>query len=151
MGSTDDQIPVRTREDDPPEMKERLYRARREGRRRTVIISVVASGIVALFIGRAVEVQVFNEQRQRSITNCEQVQEDRRSIGKNLQRQADGILGSKARGVEPFDLTGTGLEKFEPLLRAQAIQNRARAQTYFDRIENCNKVFPSQSYFGISL
>lgn len=143
---------VKTREGDPPELAERLRRARGEGRRRTVVMSIIASGLVSLVIGNFVERQADNNQVDRSRKNCETNNSDRRDTANSLDEQSDNILGDETtkdgdpnEGVVPFTFEGSGFEKFKPLVVAQARAQRMRSREYFARIENCNATFPKRS------
>jgi hypothetical protein len=149
---------ARPRETDPVVIQQRLNDIIYEGRhrrRRTVIMSVVASSIVALFIGWGNDY----DQRTRSVKNCEAVQLDRRERIGNLrdtahtqQASADFVLGSKARHrpvpnwhKQPFRSYAT----FRPLVTNTAKQARRESRRDFaaamaiqKRLENCEKVFP---------
>ena len=139
-------------DDQNPMYERRLRRAAdRYLRFRTVMISVIVSGIVTLFIQGALERQTFNEQADRSRLNCQFVNDDRRTIGDSLDEQADNILGDHSKldgdpdeNIDPINLKGTSFEEFEPLMRIQARDNRAKSRLYYNRLEDCNKVFPKR-------
>lgn len=126
------------------EERKRLIRAAKQSRKRTVMMSIISSGIIALFIGRAVEVNIYNNGISRGLDNCERVQEDRRLQANQYGMQADQILGNPAKGIKPFKLEGTPFEDFKPLIIAQAKVNRKNSIAYANRIENCNKVYVKQ-------
>jgi hypothetical protein len=133
-----------TRKTDDPEVADRIRTARSEGRKRTIIYSVVAAGVVSLFIARASEVQVYNDQVNRSRTNCNLVQEDRKTIRDYYDSEADQVLGDPKEGIEPIKIENTAFSEFGPLILAQAKEDRVRAGVYAKRIEDCNKVFPKR-------
>lgn len=62
---------IRTRKDDRTELHERLVEVRREGRRRTILMSLVASGIVAMVLSWANDVDGVDRARK----NCRIAQE----------------------------------------------------------------------------
>ena len=143
---------VKTRAGDDPSVAERIRHARGEGRRRTIVLAVVASGLVSLFINNISETRQHNAQAERSRINCEFVNEDRLSIGRSLDEQSDNILGDMTEkdgdpdeGVLPFQFEGTPFEDLKPLSVAQARAQRERSRSYFRRVEDCNEVFPKRS------
>lgn len=117
--------------------------------RRTVVLSIICAGFIALFIGRAVEVSVLNEQRVNSVVNCEKTQVDRRIFANLYGHAADQILGNPAKHVKPLKLKGTAFEPFIPLMRQQAVTQRALSKSFAARIENCKRVFPKRKTFWI--
>lgn len=144
-------MPPGTREGDDTNLAARFTAVRREGRKRTIVYSVIASGLVSLFIGRAIEVQGYNDQVDRSRKNCQAIQQDRRLDIATLQRQVDQTFGNPKKGIPPFDFKGSGFAKFEPLVRAQARKAALDAEAKRSRLENCDKVFPHRSlilFFG---
>lgn len=118
-------------------------------RARILIYSVIASGLVALFIGRAIEVNSINNQQKRSRENCVLAQRAIKLTADTYDDQADGLLGDRTaqdgdpnEHIPPFRLAGTPFAKFRPLLLAQAHANHDRAVAYRGLEENCSKVFP---------
>lgn len=150
-----------TRSGDSPEMAARLRAARREGRKYTIIFSVVASGILSIFLARAIEVDQQNAQVGRNRTNCELVQDDRRAYfhdqlnnAQFYQDQVDNVLGNKHTHppIKAINIDRGPFAKFKPLILSQAKANQKRAQTLRrrarrtkSRIENCTKVFPKHN------
>jgi hypothetical protein len=145
---------------------------------RVVLISIICSGVVALFIGRAIEVQISNDQTARNRTNCNLIQSDRLDRIDSLNesaaaagQQADSILGNKrpliykkgelivGKPVKRADFSKPPYKQFKdfkPLIIAQAHNNRSleqrnlrRAEQTKSRIENCSKVFPKSKTFWI--
>jgi len=140
----------KTREDDGPEEEERAHQLRSEGRRRTIFLSILSAGFVALFIGRAIEVDSYNAQVNRSRENCASIQQVIDVIGiKALQRQADNTLGSEKRHIKPFKLEGTVFEDFAPLILAQAHQARRDLKAIHKLKQSCTEVFPKRKTFII--
>lgn len=140
----------KTREEDGPAEEERARQLRSEGRKRTIFLGVVAAGFVALFIGRAIEVDSSNDQIERSRANCESIQRVIDVIGiRALQRQADNTLGNKKKHIEPFKLEGTVFEDFKPLIIAQARQARRDVREVSKLKQDCAKVFPKRKTFII--
>lgn len=136
---------IRTRSTDTELEREAAKEIRRSSRRRLVVLSIVASSIVALTLSW------FNDidQRGRSVKNCQLVQDDRRQRADDLDRQSDGVLGDNSvkdgdpnEHIKPFKLEGTPFEEFKPLILAQAKQERRSSRGYSSRIENCDKVHP---------
>lgn len=129
-------------------------------RARTIVFSIVASTIVALFIGYAND----NDQRDRSVKNCELTQADRldrvdtlRETAGSVGQQADQILGNKrplvykpskkdsgvgvlvvGKPIPPADFSTPPYKRFadfKPLIIAQAKANRATEQRNIKRAE----------------
>lgn len=141
---------------DGKEFRERLIKARSEGRRRTIMYSIVASGIVSLFIGHLWERNSYNDQAERSRKNCELVNEDRRLAYEQLDSQSDNVLGDLGEmdgdpdeDVERFEFSGTAFEKFQPLIIVQAQANRERSRLYLERIIDCDEFFPKRAYVPV--
>jgi hypothetical protein len=116
--------------------------------RRTIFWSILCAGIVALVIGRLIELDTLNQQANRSRKNCNLIQEDRRLQADTFALQADQVLGNPHRKppIKVFVFKGTPFKKFQPLIVAQAKANRRRAKVYYSRIEDCKKVFPSYHF-----
>lgn len=141
-----------TRETDDPKVADRIREARTEGRRRTIFLSVVAAGLVSLFIGRAVEVNSANHQAERSRTNCHAINDVvSKGIIAPLERQADRVLGNPEKKIKPFKLEGTAFEDFAAIIRAQAMQAKLDAAAIRPLLSDCDKTFPKRSpllFFG---
>lgn len=135
-----------TRHSDHPEDAARIVRARTEGRKRTILLSIIAAGLVSLFMARAIEVETANEQVDRSRKNCEIVMDDFRARAETLEKESDQVLGNlgKEPPVHPIKLKGTAFEDFIPIIVAQAKDNRERAKEIRASIQNCNDVFPKR-------
>jgi hypothetical protein len=114
-----------------------------------VVISVVASGFVSLFIGRAIEVSLSNDQRVRNITNCQKIQEDRHVFAQVYGTQADQVLGNPKKHIPPLNIDNSSLKDFKPLIITQALTNRKLSVAFASRIENCDQVFPKRRTFWI--
>jgi hypothetical protein len=146
----------RTRSDDGKE-GERFVKARHEGRRRTLVYSIIAAGLVSWFFAYANDAS----QIDRSRVNCDFVQQDRRDraesvleTARSLKRSSDFVLGDpKAHPVRlPADFTKDPFKSFasvKALVIKQAKEDRKTSKRNFERakqirkrIENCTKVFP---------
>lgn len=122
-------------------------------RARILIYSIIAAGVVALFIGRAIEISGVNKQQDRSRVNCRFAQRAIKLTADTYDQQADGLLGDHTshdgdpnEHIPAFRLVGTPFEKFRPLLIAQAHANHGRALAYRSLEEDCNKVFPKTHF-----
>lgn len=124
-------------------------------RKRTVIQSIVAAGLISLFIGHAFEVEAANNQATRSRKNCEFLNDRLKVSAARDAAQADQTLGNPNHRdkngnldpIAPLKIKGTAFEKFGPLIIAQAKQQRADAASTFKGIKDCNEVFPKQKKF----
>jgi hypothetical protein len=138
---------IQTRTEDPPDGRERIAQARREGRIRTIFYSALVSGLVALAVVRVGEVQNFNEQVARNRVNCGLLQDDRIDRAVQLEETSDQILGNPKNDIPPADFSKPPYSSFKNLKKlivANAVQDRHRAQEIRGRIENCNRVFPER-------
>jgi hypothetical protein len=134
------------RKDDTQENRAVWKKEVGHGRWRTVVYSMVASGIVAAVIGYIVETNIYNNERENLITTCNLVNEDRRSSGEYLDQQADNVLGDPKENTESLKFKGTSLEEFRALIIRQAHANRKRSEQYFGRVEDCRSIFPKRDY-----
>lgn len=139
--------PPRTRATDDPAVAQRIEEARREGRVRTIIMSVVIAGLAALCVVRLGETPQYNAQQDRSRKNCRLYQRGNELTIKVYAEQADRTLGNQhpvwqKEPVKPFPLKDTPFAKFAPLIHSQALGNRRRAREYAQLREDCNKIFP---------
>lgn len=136
-------------------------RASRRGERtRTIIMCVAITGLISLFIGRAVEVTNSNKQQNRSRTNCVLAQRATLLTAQQFDDQADSVLGDESdkdgdpnEKIKPLKIKGTSFEEFEPLIIAQARENRVRAREYQSLLRDCNEIFPPVKFlfFGGSI
>lgn len=157
MNETPDETPPLTRLDDPPDGRDRVLAARREGRARTLFYSALVAGLVALVIVRLSEVETDNDQIDRSRVNCRLIQDDRRDRAETLNNEADRVLGNQKHvdengnpdPIPPLNFKGSGFEQYRPLIVANAKQSRTRARVILARIENCNRVFPKRKTWFI--
>lgn len=137
----------RTRSSDDPRAAQRIEEARREGRIRTIVMSVVISGAAALLVTNLAERQSYNSQQDRSRKNCSIQQQHIQLDVANYAEQADRALGNahpvwQKAPIKPFTLKGTPFAKFAPLIKAQAVGNRKRAHRYAALKQDCRQVFP---------
>lgn len=140
---------MKTRATDSPVEADRIRRARSEGRKRTIVMAVVISGLVSLFIGRAIEVAGYNDQVERSRKNCVLTMADRRLERDDLRHRADRILGNpKAKPpVPPADFSKPPFDVFrgvKGLVVLQAQDQRRLAQAKHETLEDCKKVHPKR-------
>lgn len=122
---------VRTREDDPGELEARLRSVRREGRKRTIVMSMVAAGIVSLFIGRAIDISSNNAQVDRSRKNCE------------LLQSVTGVLAETAKEINEDSNT-------PPRTRERWIDKENKFRSAIPPgSDTCAQVFPKDKLFII--
>jgi hypothetical protein len=143
---------IQTRVEDPPDGRDRIAKARREGRARTIFYSALVSGVVALAVVRVGEVQNFNEQVARNRVNCGLLQDDRRDRALQLEETSDQVLGNAKKHIKPADFNVPPYSAFKNLRKlivADSVRDRRRAREIRARIENCNKVFPKRSTLPI--
>ena len=150
--STDGRPTPTTRASDDPRQAARIREARNEGRKRTIFMSIIASGLVSLFIGYAIEVSGSNAQVDRSRKNCENINHvvEIGLLGP-LDRQVDQTLGNAKKDIKPFKIKGTAFEDFEPLIVAQAHQAQRDAKDVRGLLADCEEVFKKRSpilFFG---
>lgn len=160
---------LKRRASDDPAIARKLANEVRYQRKRTIVISVVAAGLVSLFIGRAIEVQGQNDQVNRSRTNCQLTQDDRldrldalRESAAASAGQADNTLGNTRpmiyvppkgdnvvgtirygkRPIPPADFNKppfNAFKDFKALIVAQAKGNRAAAARNLARAKKLEK------------
>lgn len=131
------------------EEERHILHAIRRVRRRTVFMSVIAAGLISLFIGHAIEVDNNNKQADRSRQNCQFLNDRIKVSAIRLNSQADNVLGNDHHKppIPPFKFKGTPFEKFQALIVTQAKQNRADAAVTLAGVKNCRKVFPHEKQF----
>ena len=127
----------------------------KEGRARTVLMSMVAAGLVALFISSVYEVKTYNAQAERSRTNCGLINDDRRADYESFDDQADRVLGDNsaadgdpAENIPPLDFEATGFANVKALSVATAKVNRQRSRSARDRIVDCKEIHPKRKTLG---
>lgn len=141
------------RKQDPPDVAERVPQFRRRLWRQYVY-----AGLIAFVVSAITTFGYDRDSRDRVITNCESIQDDRRDRAEELRRdagqldkQADTVLGNpKSKPpIPPFKFKGSVFEEFEAIIvagakenREQAKSDRAEAKRIEERVEDCEKLFP---------
>jgi len=131
------------------EEERHILNAIRRERRRTIFYSIIAAGLIALFIGHAIDVSSSNKQANRSRQNCQFLNDGIKRAAARLDQQADQVLGNVHRRppIPPFKFKGTPFEKFQALIVAQARQNRTDALVTRKGLKDCKDVFPHEKQF----
>ena len=154
-----EQKPMQTRRQQDKAIDTQIEVSRHE-RARTIIYSILAAGLVSLFIGHAFEVQASNDQADRSRKNCEFLNDRLRISAAKDAAQADQTLGNPTHTdkngnpapIPPADFDKPPYEQFKgfkALIIAQAVQNRKDSQDTINGIKDCNEVFPKSNTFWI--
>lgn len=132
--------------DDPAEGEYHVRRRRRFALR-VILMSIFASGLVALVIVYTVELGA----RNNAVDACKLEMQTRSLLAQQADEAADGVLGDpKAHPpIEPFQFAGTSLARFKPLIIAQANSNRRRAAEFRSTLRNCEALFPKPKLFGV--
>jgi hypothetical protein len=121
---------IRTRNTDNGDDKDRLVRARRENRARTVFISVIAAGIFSFVINALYDAHVYNRQVERARTNCELVQDV-----SDLLAQISRRVAKNAPNKEQRDLWIGYSQRFDNAVPPEA--------------QSCSKVHPKRDVLPI--
>lgn len=139
----------RTRSDDPQMRKDEdklgiEIRMNRFERARTILYSIIAAGLVSLFIGNAIEADLYNNRQQpQAIKNC-----DLSRLG--FISDAD-IYASIWRTAEINQQEAQKRGDTRESLRLQDVVNRNRKYESDKRalVVNCGELFPKRSIFII--
>lgn len=116
-----------TRRDDNPEVAARIVHARRRGRKRTIMYSVLTSGITTLLLVWALETQLTNSSIDKVRENCRAVQA--------VTRALEEVALDVARRAET------------PRIAARWNGYAATFRAAFPpAIETCEDVFPKRSF-----
>lgn len=118
-------------------------------RKRTIIYSIIAAGLISLFIGHAIDVDSSNKQADRSRQNCQFLNDGIKRAAQRLDQQASQVLGNPNHKppIKPLKFKGTAFEQFRPLILAQARQQRLDAAATVKGIKDCAEIFPHEKQF----
>lgn len=126
----------------------------RNERRRTILYSVIASGLVTLVLAHFIEVDTNNKQADRSRTNCHFINDRLKVSAERDKQQSDQTLGDPQANPPipaadfskpPYD----SFKAFKALIILQAKQQRQQAADTLKGLKDCNETFPKEKHFWI--